>query len=509
MSYETFNPRNHQDDVLNAFVRFTRKFGYVYDGENRTVPATANTNELIAEWKEKDKARLFLSRAVSDEFLDDYEAAVTTAERTNITFETIVTKMKERYTPNTNKVRNHYIFHRLAQSKSDSFDDFVHKVRTNAGQCDFKCTSATCTVMDTLIRDQVITGTHNSHIRDEALKKQWGLDDLITNGRIIESGAIAASELKKDNAAHINRTKRGPDAPKKQKSKGKFVCFKCEETTCEGFQKCPYHNKQCPVCKKYGHMEKSRFCKGEKSAPAKKSKKKKNNKANRAEVVSSTSESDTDESSSDLDEEEHSVRAVFAKILAVKVEDDVTDNDGVETIQSPSHDDVIEPVQNRRYKAARRVSGRRRKPNNRRKKIDFHTTINVGGSDIDVLVDTGADVNVMSQKTAHAIGIKWKKCRVKLQPYGSKTVKVRGVYTGPIVFGETITLAEVYIVKQPLESLLSGDTAEELGIISFHPNKAYAVNTVEEEEERDDKQLPVSEIPYHEISSAIQGHWEV
>ena len=75
MSYEIFNPRNHQEDVLSSFNRFTRKFGYVYDGENRTIPATANTDLLIAEWKEKDKARLFLSRAVSDEFLDDFEAS--------------------------------------------------------------------------------------------------------------------------------------------------------------------------------------------------------------------------------------------------------------------------------------------------------------------------------------------------------------------------------------------------------------------------------------------------
>ena len=76
MTYEVFNPRNHQDDVLNAFIRFTRKFGYIYDGENRTVPATANTDDLIAKWKDKEKARFFLSRAVPDEFLDDFETAI-------------------------------------------------------------------------------------------------------------------------------------------------------------------------------------------------------------------------------------------------------------------------------------------------------------------------------------------------------------------------------------------------------------------------------------------------
>ena len=235
MSYEIFNPRNHQEDVLSSFNRFTRKFGYVYDGENRTIPATANTDLLIAEWKEKDKARLFLSRAVSDEFLDDFEASVTENERTNITITTLVTKMKTRYTPNSNIVRNHYIFHRLQQTSSESYDDFVHRVKTSAGQCEFKCESPTCSVPNTLIRDQVISGTNNNSIRDEGLKKQWGLDDLVKEGRVIESGAIAASEIKKDNAKIDSSVNRITDNVSLDKPKNKFLCFKCEEESCQWF----------------------------------------------------------------------------------------------------------------------------------------------------------------------------------------------------------------------------------------------------------------------------------
>ena len=123
-----FNPRNHPVDVVTAFTRFTRKYGYAYDGENRTVPSTANTVALIAEWKDQDKARLFLSRAVSDEFLGDFESTVAEDERTNIKFTTLVDKMKTRYTPNSNKVRNHYIFHRMTQNSSEKFDDFVHRI---------------------------------------------------------------------------------------------------------------------------------------------------------------------------------------------------------------------------------------------------------------------------------------------------------------------------------------------------------------------------------------------
>ena len=65
-THKVFNPRNHLVDVVTAFTHFTRKYGYVYDGENRTVLSTANTVALFAEWKDQDKARLFLSRAVSE-----------------------------------------------------------------------------------------------------------------------------------------------------------------------------------------------------------------------------------------------------------------------------------------------------------------------------------------------------------------------------------------------------------------------------------------------------------
>ena len=511
--YEVFNPRNHPEDVLNAFVRFTRKFGYVYDGENRTAPATANTDALVTEWKNKDKARLFLSRAVSDEFLDDYESAVPDAERVNITFTSLVTKMKTRYTPNSNKVRNHYMFHRLSQNPSEKFDDFVHRVRTSAAQCDFKCTNAECTVSDTLVRDQIITGTIHGGIRNEALKKQWSLDDLIKEGRIIESGAIAASELRKEHQSYdVNRTKRsdGNNVPRKDKTKDNFTCWKCEEQSCPGYKDCKFHNKQCPTCSKFGHAKKSRLCKGAKSKRSKKKRPKKK-VTNRAEVLSSEESSSLESCSSD--EDQHSVNLVTKglKVLSLKVSQTPNsstasslDNtlslpptmyDAVKDAPSPTPQ--IREVKRSKPSPAARVAGSRRSPRKHRRKIDFHTCITIGESTIDVLVDTGADVNVISKKTATKLGIKWKKSTTKLQPYGSKSLKVCGVYTGPVGFGEKSTEAEIFIVRQDLESLLSGATAETLGIITFH-----AVNHVEEvgcdendEEGEESNQVPVSDNP--------------
>ena len=63
---KVFNPLHHPSDIQTAFTRFVRKFGYTYNGENRTVPtaivntpATAAITNASADWKKKDKAKLF------------------------------------------------------------------------------------------------------------------------------------------------------------------------------------------------------------------------------------------------------------------------------------------------------------------------------------------------------------------------------------------------------------------------------------------------------------------
>ena len=123
-SGKVFNPRQHSSDIKTAFTRFVRKFGYIYEGENRSPPtsvataaATDAVPDLIADWKEKDKAKLFLSRAVTDEFIDDYEAAISEINRREIKFRDLVVHMNERYAPISNKVRNHYKFHRITESQ--------------------------------------------------------------------------------------------------------------------------------------------------------------------------------------------------------------------------------------------------------------------------------------------------------------------------------------------------------------------------------------------------------
>lgn len=168
----------------------------------------------------------------------------------NITFTMLTELMKDRYTPNSNKVKNHYLFHRITQQSNETFDDFVYRVKAEAEHCDFKCNNEECTVKDILIRDQILVGTNNETIREDALKNQWNLNDLLRKGRITESGILAASQIKTEQTYDVNRAKAGVYSrkfSKKNKSSNQsssFICWKCESEKCPGYNKCKYHQKQ-------------------------------------------------------------------------------------------------------------------------------------------------------------------------------------------------------------------------------------------------------------------------
>ena len=101
----------------------------------------------------------------------------------------------------------------------------------------------------------------------------------------------------------------------------------------------------------------------------------------------------------------------------------------------------------------------------------------INNSLVTVLVDTGADVNAMSRDEATVIGIPWRKSKIKLRPYGSKPLKVCGEFHGPIMIANTEVETEIFIVNTLLETLISGATAEILGIISFNTTNTVQPDT--------------------------------
>ena len=100
------------------------------------------------------------------------------------------------YRPTENITLKHYQFRGL---KSDeSFARFCNRVEAEARHYSFKCDSPTCTAGHTAIRDQIIIGSSNNDIREEALKKAWNLKLLRFEGTKMESAAIDGAQITGD-----------------------------------------------------------------------------------------------------------------------------------------------------------------------------------------------------------------------------------------------------------------------------------------------------------------------
>ena len=102
------------------------------------------------------------------------------------------------------------------------------------------------------------------------------------------------------------------------------------------------------------------------------------------------------------------------------------------------------------------------------KKADYKVDIGINDQIVTVTTDTGAEVNVLPQNIAEMLNLPLQTSRMKISPYGAKPFNVVGKYEGCITFGSAVTRSKWYIVdKKNIEPLLSGSTAEQLGIIKF------------------------------------------
>ena len=75
----------------------------------------------------------------------------------------------------------------------------------------------------------------------------------------------------------------------------------------------------------------------------------------------------------------------------------------------------------------------------------------------------------MSLTTAKQISLSLYKTKVKTWPYGSKPLKCVRYFDGTIIYGSTVANTQIYIIKQPVEAVLSVKPSEELQILKFHP----------------------------------------
>ena len=435
-----FDPNAHPGEVYDAFVEFVDAFAYEYEAICKDPPAGLDETQKTA-WIDQNKRKQFLGRFASRNLQRDFEDSVPKDERSTISFDDTVKKLKERYKPTRNVTLANYQFHKLAQREVEMYDAFVNRVKHEANNCEFSCDAPTCTVKDILIRDQIIVGTSDDEIRKNALNNQWTLTDLVAKGRKIEAASIGAMKIKEEKVEDttIGRVGKPGKYSKKKKAQEKLYsrpskerCQNCSSRLCRGDKKCFAYGMDCFACGKEGHFKGATVCK--KSRKKGKSKARRVNDSSETETEDETSGSNTNESSSD--------------------EADVN------RVKPTAH----------QAKQCRYVGHvRRSKFNIRKTKAKYQVPVIIKEKEVIVFADTGADVCVMSRANARKLELPLEKTKMQLKPYGSKKyLRCVGYYVGPVMYYDNVANIGIYVVKKNVETLLSGPASEALGIISFN-----------------------------------------
>lgn len=116
---------------------------------------------------------------------------------------------------------------------------------------------------------------------------------------------------------------------------------------------------------------------------------------------------------------------------------------------------------------------------NKTKSHDFKVEIGIKGALITATTDRDAQVNILPKSIATQLNLPIQHSRLKICPFRSKPYSVTGKYEGSVTYGTVIISSTWYIInKKGTEPLLSGSTAEKLGIITFTPQKSASINEI-------------------------------
>ena len=160
-------------------------------------------------------------------------------------------------------------FHQLAQKPTETFSAFCNRCEKEGKTCTFcDCPAdADCTSAKTA-RDQIVVGTNNEKIREQALLKSWPLDDLRKEGMKLESAVRGEEQISQAGVNKIGKyafknlpkqTKKN-DSPESASSTNKNKCFRCGDPFIKGhLKKCAGIQAKCLHCSNPGPH--SKVCK--------------------------------------------------------------------------------------------------------------------------------------------------------------------------------------------------------------------------------------------------------
>ena len=443
--YNQFDPALHNENLLQSFNEFFSSFDYSYAAIAKDPPSNISEEEKVA-WIDTNKRKIFLGRFSTRNLQKEYEEVTTETERCTLGFKDMLSKFRTRFNLSSNHTLANYKFRQITQNVDESFDQFVIRTKKESLSCNFKCQSVNCNVNDIMIRDQIILGTKDDDIRRTALHEQWNLNDLIAKGRSLEAATAGAEKIKPDikRESEVYRTN-----PKKYSRKFKSKnnssastnskCQSCSNPKCRGDKECPGRKVTCFKCNKKGHFQGAAVCKQNKKS------------TRRTEDDQSSSDVDSPPQTDDSDDERDSSITKSRRVLVKK------------------------------HIVCRIKGGVRKTSKARKQKFSrYEVQVAINSQYIKAYADTGADICVMSHETAKQLKLPLIKTKMRIRPYGSKSKPCKGLYVGTIMFEDQVTNAKIYVLKDNVETLLSGKVCEDLGIIKLNENIIRKANQEED-----------------------------
>ena len=223
----------------------------------------------IADPPRKQALLLHYAGPEIDEIYDTLPIEAAAADGSPIdTYESTANALARYFTPKTNAAFEIYNFRQAKQEATETIDAFVTRLRKLAKTCNFSNT-------DGEVTNQIIFACHSQSLRRRALRDDLSLDKLVAAARALELSETQAATVESRDR-HVNAVRPHTPADRgRQRSHGhgrsqsrrpapsrqltgdnvkRNTCDNCGYELPHKSKECPARGKSCTSCNKVGHF---------------------------------------------------------------------------------------------------------------------------------------------------------------------------------------------------------------------------------------------------------------
>ena len=377
----------------------------------------------IADPPRKQALLLHYAGPEIDEIYDTLPIEAAAADGSPIdTYESTANALTRYFTPKTNAAFEIYNFRQAKQEATETIDAFVTRLRKLAKTCNFSNT-------DGEVTNQIIFACHSQSLRRRALRDDLSLDKLVAAARALELSETQAATVE-GRDRHVNAVRPHTPADRgRQRSHGhgrsqsrrpapsrqltgdnvkRNTCDNCGYELPHKSKECPARGKSCTSCNKVGHF-------------------------------ASVCRSSQQRSSHHTPRDTRHTSTSTSRANVVTTDREPTDDHYV--FSNTSNDSTIPTRQ-----------------------------VFIEGEQVEVIIDTGASVNVLESSTYFAIPNRpsLQPTHTRVFPYGERSpLPVLGMAKFELAYNNERLQVTFHVVEGKGGNLLGYTAAEKLRILSL------------------------------------------